>query len=79
MQELIYRFNRAVRKELRVTTDWKPLVITHKGKLLGVPEDVEQLTKPEKGSIRTLCRSFPWIFFSVWSRVSAGRKQQGKK
>ena len=50
MQELKYRFNRAVRKELGVTTDWKPTVLIHKGKPLGVPEDVEQLRELEKRS-----------------------------
>lgn len=47
LQDLIYRFNRAVRKELGVVTDWKPTVIIHKGKPLGVPEDVEQLRESE--------------------------------
>lgn len=47
LQELSYRFNRAVRKELGVVTDWKPTVITHKGNKLGVPEDLEQLRASE--------------------------------
>lgn len=59
LAELMYRFNRAVRKELGVVTSWKPTLLTHKGKLLGVPEDIEAFHETPE--------TRPW-----WQRIFGG-------
>jgi hypothetical protein len=53
-EEHLYRFIRPVREELGVTTEFKPLVIRHKGEPLGTPEDVQEIKEREARAAR------PW-------------------
>jgi hypothetical protein len=48
MDVRLYRFIRTVRKELGVSTDFRPLVIIHKGKPLGTPEDIWEIEEIEQ-------------------------------
>jgi len=57
----LHRFIRTVRKELGVTTEFKPWVICHKGEPLGIPEDVQEIKEREASEAR------PW-----WSRMFGG-------
>lgn len=57
-RELTYRFTRAVRKELGVTTDFKPTKVILHGNLVGTPEDVRELREREER---------PW-----WRRIFGG-------
>lgn len=50
LKDLIYRFNRSVRKELGVGTDWRPTVLIVDGEPKGLPEDLEQIQESEKPS-----------------------------
>jgi hypothetical protein len=53
-----YRFIRTVRNELGVSTDFRPLVITLKGKPLGTPEDIQEIEDAKEQESR------PW-----WRRM----------
>jgi hypothetical protein len=54
----LYRFTRTVRKELGVTTEYRPVVIRYKSEPLGIPEDVQEIKEREASEAR------PW-----WRRM----------